>query len=139
VTRRLEQATRPTLASQSGRLRPSPSGQHSLAQEDLDALPAASGVHEIYGDSVLPLYIGKSINLRARLLPAQARAMSQTWQTFALACVLVNAHAELTQSPLLPEERQSTRQRASWHLPNRSRRWGWGRERDGPPGISSDH
>lgn len=39
-----------------------------ITEEELDTLPDSSGVYIFYGDSDLPLYIGKSIHLRERIL-----------------------------------------------------------------------
>lgn len=39
-----------------------------LASEQLDDLPAAPGIYLFYGHNRLPLYIGKSVNLRSRVL-----------------------------------------------------------------------
>lgn len=53
-------------------------------REAVDALPAAPGVYVFHGESeTLPLYIGKSVNLRARVLshlrnPDEARMLRQT-------------------------------------------------------------
>jgi len=44
-----------------------PSLPPQLAPDALDALPEAPGVYLFYGDNALPLYIGKSVNLRERV------------------------------------------------------------------------
>ena len=44
-----------------------PSLPPQLAPDALDALPEAPGVYLFYGDNPLPLYIGKSVNLRERV------------------------------------------------------------------------
>jgi DNA polymerase-3 subunit epsilon len=44
-----------------------PSLPPQLAPDALDALPEGPGVYLFYGDNALPLYIGKSINLRERV------------------------------------------------------------------------
>jgi len=44
-----------------------PSLPPQLAPDALDAIPEAPGVYRFYGPSALPLYIGKSINLRERV------------------------------------------------------------------------
>ncbi len=46
----------------------SPALPPGLPQSMLDEVPETSGVYLIYGDNDLPLYIGKSINLRSRVL-----------------------------------------------------------------------
>jgi DNA polymerase-3 subunit epsilon len=45
-----------------------PSIPTGLSTEILDALPETPGVYIFYGDSGIPLYIGKSINIRDRVL-----------------------------------------------------------------------
>ncbi len=45
-----------------------PSIPTGLSAEILDSLPETPGVYIFYGDSGLPLYIGKSINIRDRVL-----------------------------------------------------------------------
>ena len=44
-----------------------PSLPPQLVPDALDALPEAPGVYLFYGDNPLPLYIGKSVNLRERV------------------------------------------------------------------------
>ncbi len=44
-----------------------PSLPPQLAPDALDALPEAPGVYLFYGDNPLPLYVGKSVNLRERV------------------------------------------------------------------------
>jgi DNA polymerase-3 subunit epsilon len=44
-----------------------PSLPPQLASDALDALPEAPGVYRFYGLNALPLYVGKSINLRERV------------------------------------------------------------------------
>ena len=65
-----------------------PGGSRSYEYPDLlramaDALPASPGVYFFHGDSATPLYIGKSVNLRSRVLShlrnrAEARMLRQT-------------------------------------------------------------
>ncbi len=54
-----------------------PSLPPQLAPDALDALPEAPGVYLFYGDNPLPLYIGKSINLRERV----GAHFSQDWRS----------------------------------------------------------
>ena len=54
-----------------------PSLPPQLPPDALDALPEAPGVYLFYGDNPLPLYIGKSINLRERV----AAHFSQDWRS----------------------------------------------------------
>ena len=54
-----------------------PSLPAQLAPDALDALPEAPGVYLFYGDNPMPLYIGKSINLRERV----AAHFSSDWRS----------------------------------------------------------
>ena len=45
-----------------------PSLPPQLAPDAIDVLPESSGVYLFYGDNPLPLYVGKSINLRSRVM-----------------------------------------------------------------------
>jgi DNA polymerase-3 subunit epsilon len=54
-----------------------PSLPPQLPPDAIDALPEAPGVYLFYGDNPLPLYIGKSINLRERV----AAHFSQDWRS----------------------------------------------------------
>jgi DNA polymerase-3 subunit epsilon len=54
-----------------------PSLPPQLAPDSIESLPEAPGVYLFYGDNPLPLYIGKSINLRERV----AAHFSQDWRT----------------------------------------------------------
>ena len=54
-----------------------PSLPPQLPPDALDALPEAPGVYLFYGDNPLPLYIGKSINLRERV----GAHFSQDWRS----------------------------------------------------------
>jgi DNA polymerase-3 subunit epsilon len=54
-----------------------PSLPPQLAADAIDALPEAPGVYLFYGDNPLPLYVGKSINLRERV----AAHFSQDWRS----------------------------------------------------------
>lgn len=56
---------------------------HTIDPKSLDALPRTAGVYVFRGDGTLPLYIGKSIDIRARVLshlraPDEAKMMAQT-------------------------------------------------------------
>lgn len=57
--------------------------EHTIAPQSLDALPRTPGVYLFRGDNTLPLYIGKSVDIRARVLshlrtPGEAKMISQT-------------------------------------------------------------
>jgi DNA polymerase-3 subunit epsilon len=54
-----------------------PSLPPQLPPDAIDALPEAPGVYLFYGDNPMPLYIGKSINLRERV----AAHFSQDWRS----------------------------------------------------------
>ena len=54
-----------------------PSLPPQLAPDAIDVLPEAPGVYLFYGDNPLPLYIGKSINLRERV----SAHFSQDWRS----------------------------------------------------------
>jgi excinuclease Cho len=56
---------------------------HQIDPERLAALPRTSGVYIFQGEGALPLYIGKSVDIRARVMshlraPEEARMMAQT-------------------------------------------------------------
>ena len=54
-----------------------PSLPPQLPPDAIDALPEAPGVYVFYGDNPMPLYVGKSINLRDRV----AAHFSQDWRS----------------------------------------------------------
>lgn len=54
-----------------------PSLPPQLPPDAIDALPESPGVYLFYGDNPLPLYIGKSVNLRERV----AAHFSQDWRS----------------------------------------------------------
>jgi excinuclease Cho len=79
--------------------------------ECVSGLPHAPGVYIFHGDGGLPLYIGKSIDIRARVLshlrnPDEARMMSLTRRIEVLetageiGALLLESHLIKTQSPL---------------------------------------
>ena len=56
---------------------------HQIDSQSLDALPRSAGVYIFRGDGTLPLYIGKSVDIRSRVLshlrtPDEARMIAQT-------------------------------------------------------------
>ena len=59
------------------RLLKMPSLPPQLPPDAIDALPEAPGVYLFYGDNALPLYIGKSVDLRQRV----AAHFSQDWRS----------------------------------------------------------
>ncbi|KAB2845446.1 MAG: hypothetical protein F9K47_00140 [Burkholderiales bacterium] len=56
------------LQSAIGRLLKTPSLPPHLPRETLDSLPEGPGVYLFYGLNALPIYVGKSVNLRERVL-----------------------------------------------------------------------
>ena len=57
--------------------------EHQIDAQSLEALPRTPGVYIFQGEGTLPLYIGKSINIRSRVLshlrtPEEARMLAQT-------------------------------------------------------------
>lgn len=57
--------------------------KHQIDPDSLDALPRTAGVYIFKGDGTLPLYIGKSVDIRARVLshlrtPDEANMIAQT-------------------------------------------------------------
>ena len=56
---------------------------HQIDPDSLAALPRGAGVYIFRGDSPLPLYIGKSVDIRSRVMshlraPDEARMVAQT-------------------------------------------------------------
>jgi len=45
-----------------------PSRPHQIDPASLDALPRTSGVYIFKGEGTLPIYIGKSVDIRSRVL-----------------------------------------------------------------------
>ncbi len=61
---------------------PLSSNSHRIDPDSLNALPRSSGVYIFRGDSTLPLYVGKSVDIRSRVLAHlrasdEARMMAQ--------------------------------------------------------------
>lgn len=78
---------------------------------DLSGLPRAPGVYVFHGDGKLPLYIGKSVDIRARVQshwrnPDEARMLAQTKRVEAIetageiGALLLESHLIKTQHPL---------------------------------------
>src|SRR4029453_10037000 len=66
-----------TIETAAKRILRIPSLPPQLPPDALDALPEAPGVYLFYGENPLPLYIGKSINLRERV----AAHFSSDWRS----------------------------------------------------------
>ncbi|MFD2450857.1 endonuclease [Ideonella paludis] len=100
----------------------------STPLEDVSPIPTAPGVYFFHGEGRLPLYIGKSINLRARVqqhlrAPEEAHMMAQTrrvsWQRTAgeVGALLLESHLIKTQQPLFNVRLRRSKQLCAWHLP----------------------
>lgn len=100
----------------------------STPLEDLSPIPTAPGVYFFHGEGSLPLYIGKSISLRARVqqhlrAPEEAHMMAQTrrvsWQRTAgeVGALLLESHLIKTQQPLFNVRLRRSKQLCAWHLP----------------------
>ena len=99
-------------------------------REAIAAIPAAPGVYIFHGEeNDVPLYIGKSVNLRSRLLahlrnPEEARLLRQTQrishiQTVGeIGALLLEARLIKEQHPLLNQKLRRNRQLCSLHLPS---------------------
>jgi excinuclease Cho len=98
---------------------------HGIAKDTLDALPAAPGVYEFHGDGELPLYIGKSVDIRARVLshlrePLEAGMMRQTrrveWSRTAgeIGALLLESRLIKARQPLFNQRLRSSRDLCSW-------------------------
>jgi excinuclease Cho len=97
-------------------------------RESIAALPAAPGVYIFHGDAAdWPLYIGKSVNLRSRVLshlrnPEEARLVRQTRRIShirtagEIGALLLEAQLIKQQQPLLNQRLRRTRQLCSWRL-----------------------
>lgn len=96
----------------------------------LEGLPSLPGVYTFHGDSeTLPLYIGKSVNLRSRVMshfrtPDEAKMLRQarhvTWITTAgeLGALLLEAQMIKIQQPLFNKRLRKNRQLCSLHISN---------------------
>ncbi|MCA5920048.1 excinuclease Cho [Pectobacterium brasiliense] len=97
-------------------------------RSELDGLPTAPGVYIFYGDSeTLPLYIGKSINIRARVLShmrtrKEAKLLRQIRRiTFIetageIGALLLEAQMIKQQAPLFNKRLRRSRQLCSLHF-----------------------
>ena len=96
-------------------------------REMASALPQAPGVYFFYGSSTLPLYIGKSVNIRTRVLSHlraadEARMLQQT-QRFAfqltageIGALLLEAQLIKQHQPLYNHKLRRNRQLCAWRL-----------------------
>ena len=95
-------------------------------RDAIDGMPAAPGVYVFHGqEGDLPLYIGKSVNLRSRLLahlrtPDEARMLRQTQRIShvrtagELGALLLEAQWIKEQQPLFNQKLRRNRQLCSW-------------------------
>lgn len=96
----------------------------------LEGLPSLPGVYTFHGESEsMPLYIGKSINLRSRVMshfrtPDEAKMLRQarhvSWITTAgeLGALLLEAQMIKMQQPLFNKRLRKNRQLCSLHISN---------------------
>jgi excinuclease Cho len=100
---------------------------HRIPDANLAELPAACGVYVFHGEGALPLYIGKSINIRSRVLahlrePAEARLLAQTcrisWQRTAgeVGALLLESRWVKEQQPLFNKRLRRSRSLCAWTL-----------------------
>lgn len=103
---------------------------HGIAPDNLAALPTAPGVYLFFGNGTetqLPLYIGKSINIRARVLshirePLEARMMRQVhrvdWVRTAgeVGALLLESQWIKTRHPLYNQRLRRSRELCAWQL-----------------------
>ena len=97
-------------------------------KQDLTAhLPHAPGVYVFWGDSSLPLYIGKSVDIRSRVMshfrqPDEARMLSQTRRIECLptagemGALLLESRLIKTRQPLFNQRLRRTKHLHSWRL-----------------------
>jgi len=100
---------------------------HRIPEANLAELPAACGVYVFHGEGALPLYIGKSVNIRSRVLahlrePAEARMLAQacrvSWQRTAgeVGALLLESHWVKTRQPLFNKRLRRSRSLCAWTL-----------------------
>ncbi len=105
--------------------------QHNIDPDSLNALPAGSGVYIFKGQGTLPLYIGKSVNIRSRVLshlrtPDEAKMIAQTRRidfietAGELGALLLEARMIKEQSPLFNQRLRRTRRLCSIHLSDKN-------------------
>ena len=97
-------------------------------KQDLTAhLPHAPGVYIFWGDSSLPLYIGKSVDIRSRVMshfrqPDEARMLAQTRRIECLptagemGALLLESRLIKTRQPLFNQRLRRTKHLHSWRL-----------------------
>ncbi len=109
---------------------------HHLDADVLDDIPEAAGVYILYGENQCPLYIGKSINLRTRVMShfardhASSKEMRLTqetrhieWQQTAgeLGALLLEAKLVKKLQPLHNRQLRQERQLCAWKIASNAR------------------
>ena len=100
---------------------------HGIAPDNLAALPRGCGVYVFRGEGALPLYIGKSVNLRARVLshlrsPDEAAMLAQsrridTYRTAGeIGALLLEAQWVKQHMPLYNIRLRRSRSLVAWQL-----------------------
>lgn len=100
---------------------------HHIPEANLAELPAACGVYVFHGEGALPLYIGKSVNIRSRVLahlrePAEARMLAQacrvSWQRTAgeVGALLLESRWVKAQQPLFNKRLRRSRSLCAWAM-----------------------
>lgn len=101
--------------------------QHKINPESLAALPTGAGVYIFKGQGTLPLYIGKSVNIRSRVLshlrtPEEASMIAQTRHidfietAGELGALLLESRMIKEQSPLFNQRLRRVRRFSSLRL-----------------------
>lgn len=108
-----------------------PSLPSGLDHQLLDELPESPGVYLFYGDSALPLYIGKSVNLRDRIMSHFSADHASTkemrisqeikhveWIRTAgeLGALLLESRLVKEKQPIYNRQLRSERQLCSWQI-----------------------
>lgn len=111
-----------TKENRSSRRPPIPYVYPDALRQSIEHLPSVPGVYFFYGESdTLPLYIGKSVNIRSRVLahlrnPAEAALLSQSRKvtfrqtTGELGALLLEAHLIKRLTPLFNKRLRKLRQ-----------------------------
>ena len=105
--------------------------QHNIDPDSLNALPTGAGVYIFKGQGTLPLYIGKSVNIRSRVLshlrtPDEAKMIAQTRHidfietAGELGALLLEARMIKEQSPLFNQRLRRTRRLCSIQLSDKN-------------------
>ena len=119
------------IKNAAAKLMSAPSLPSHLDANLLDDMPETSGVYLFYGDNDLPLYIGKSVNIRARVLSHFSSDHASTkemrisqeikrveWITTAgdFSALLLESQLVKTRQPIHNRQLRNERQLCSWKL-----------------------